>query len=143
VGHRVARALLNDVVASLPGERLQLSKQLRAAPLCLLGGGGPDEVEVEVDREPREVGMEQVERRAATQREFVAEALADLAEQLGETEDGLEWGGAEAALACDAREVAAVGECVHVASRGAGRKWAGTITFQRLTSFPPRTPGSR
>jgi hypothetical protein len=87
--------------------------------------------------------VKQVKRCAAAQRKLVAEAGVDRAEQLRETEDGFEWAGAEAGLVGDAREVAVVWEGVHVASRGAGRRCAGTIRFQRLTSFPPRVPGSR
>lgn len=89
------------------------------------------------------LSWEQVERRAAAQREFVAEALVDPTEELDEAEDGLERAGTEAALPRDAGEVAAVGESVHTDSRGAGCRCAETITFQRGSSLPPRDPGSR
>lgn len=143
VSHRVARTLLGDLVAGGLRERLDLGEQLRAALSRLLGVGCPDEVEVDVNRKPRYVEMEQVERRPAPQRELVAEALADRSEQLRKPVDGLERTDPEAALACNAGEVTAVGGGIHPASRGAGRRCAGTITFQRLTSFPPRVPGSR
>jgi hypothetical protein len=56
------------------------------------------------------------------QRELVAEALVDPAEELDEAEDGLERPGTKAALPRDASEVATVGDAVHTASAGAGRK---------------------
>jgi hypothetical protein len=120
-----------------------LGEQFRAALLRLLGIGGSDEVEIDVDRESWQLEMKQVERRAATQQELVVEPLADLPEELREPEDGLERARTEAALAGDSREVSAVGESVHAASAGADRRCAGTITFQRVTTRPPRVPGSR
>lgn len=134
---------MRRVVPDRSGEFLELREDVRSAPLRPLGVHSPDVVEVEVDREPRHVEVKQVERRAAAQGELVAKTLVDEAEELDETEDSLERPGAEAALASNAGEVAAVGEAVHAASRGAGRRFAGTITFQRRASFPPRVPGSR
>ena len=143
VGHRVARALLGDLVAGRTRERFDLGEQFRAAQLRLLGISVSDEVEIDVDGESWQLEMKKVERRTPTQQKLVAEPLADLPEKLRESEDGLERAGAEAALAGDSREVSAVGESVHAASVGADRRCAGTITFQRVTTRPPRVPGSR
>lgn len=87
--------------------------------------------------------MEEVECGAASEQELVPELLVDSAEQVDEAKDGLERSSAEAALAGDAGEVAAIGNAVHAASEGAARRWVGTIRFQRLMSFPPRVPASR
>lgn len=62
---------------------------------------------------------------------------------LDETEDGSERADAEASSGGDASDVAAVGEAVQTISPCTGRRCLGTITFQRVTSFPPRFPGSR
>ncbi len=143
VSHGVARALMGDVVAGGPCEGLELGKQVRTTRLSLLGVDGADEVEVDIHREARQVEMEEVERRGPTQQQLVAEPLIYLPEKLRESEDGLERSGAEAALAGDSREVSIVGESVHAASAGAERRCAGTMTFQRAATRPPRVPGSR
>jgi hypothetical protein len=73
---------MGDLVTGRTRERLDLGEQFRAAQLRLLGISGPDEVEVDVDGEPRQLEMKQVERCAATQQELVAEPVADLPEKL-------------------------------------------------------------
>ena len=87
--------------------------------------------------------MEEVERRATTEQQLVAQSCLDLAKELSETKDGFEWPCLEAALARNACEVAAVRESVHAPSGAARRRCAGTMTFQRRTTLPPRVPGSR
>lgn len=122
VGHRVARTFWLDLVPSLLGQSLEFGEEFGSALLRLLGVGGAEVIQVDVDREAWHVQVEKVERGAAAQRDLVTESPVDSPEELDEAEDGLERSSTEAGLARDASEVALVGDAVHVVSGRAGRR---------------------
>ena len=111
--HCVTGALGSGFVASRPGEVFQFREETRAPLLRTVGVGDADEVKVDVHRQPWQVEMEEVECGATTKRKLIPEASVDTREQLGKSEDRLEWTGAEAAALGDPGEVAAVGVTTH------------------------------
>lgn len=89
---RIALPGAFHTVASLAGKLLQFGEQRRSTLLSFPRIDCTDEVEVEVDREARCVEMQEVERRAATQKKLVGHTGDDVDEQGRQAEHALQRG---------------------------------------------------
>lgn len=87
--------------------------------------------------------MDQVQRRAASQRELITVGRVDVVQEARQPEDRLQRLGAKTGVGRDPREIAAIREDAHEVRPAAGARCSGIRTFQRRASLPPRRPDSK